>query len=140
MLFVIGINTGLRISDLLNLKVDDVKDKEHIVIREKKTGKEKRIKINSTVKTCLFNYISTMQDHEYLFQSQKGENKPIQRCQAYCIINKATKKLGIQDQIGTHTLRKTFGYHHYQKNKDVAILQDIFNPSRPKRNIKIYRY
>jgi len=72
-----------------------------------------------------------MADDEYLFQSRNGENKPITRMQAYRIINDACKQVGIKDQIGTHTLRKTFGYHHYQQYKDVAILQDIFNHSAP---------
>ena len=46
---------------------------------------------------------------------------------AYKIINGVAKSVGIREKIGTHTLRKTFGYHHYKKNKDVAILQKIFN-------------
>jgi len=45
-------------------------------------------------------------------------------------LKKAAEKLGIE-KVGTHTLRKTFGYHHYQRNKDVAILQKLFNHSSP---------
>ncbi len=70
-----------------------------------------------------------MGDNEYLFPSRKGD-KPITRVQAYRILNKVADKLGIQE-IGTHTLRKTFGYMHYKKYKDVAILQEIFNHSAP---------
>ena len=128
MLFVVGINTGLRIGDILTLKVNDVKD-AHITIREEKTGKSKRIKI-SGIREELDSYTSTMQDDEYLFQSQKGTNKPITRVQAYRILNKVADKLGI-GEIGTHTLRKTFGYHFYQKTKDVALLQELFNHSAP---------
>lgn len=131
LLFVAGVNTGLRISDLLTLKVSDVRDKDHIVIKEKKTGKNKRFLINGCFKDNLDGYINSMSDDDYLFQSRNGQNRPITRMQAYRIINDASKKAGIKDQIGTHTLRKTFGYHHYQKYKDVAILQDIFNHSAP---------
>lgn len=130
MLFLVGINTGLRISDILTLKVEDVRDKEHIVIKEKKTDKLKRIKING-LKEELDKYIENMGDEDYLFKSQKGENKPITRVQAYRILNEAAKIVGIQDEIGTHTLRKTFGYHFYQKTKDVALLQELFNHSAP---------
>jgi integrase len=130
-LFCMGINVGLRISDLLKLKVIDVKDKTHIVIREDKTNKEKRFPLSSGIKEYIEPYIKGMDDNEYLFQSRQGDNKPLDRSQAYRIINEACRKAGIKDQIGTHTLRKTFGYHHYQKNKDVAILQDIFNHSAP---------
>jgi len=131
LLFIAGINTGLRISDLLNLKVSDVKGKDHISIREKKTGKPKRFIINTAFKQSLEGYIDFMADDEYLFKSRNGDNRPITRMQAYRIINDACKKAGVKDKIGTHTLRKTLGYHHYQQHKDIAILQDIFNHSAP---------
>lgn len=128
-LFVLGINTGLRISDILTLKVEDVRSKDHITIKEQKTGKTKRTKITS-IREDLNNYIEGMNDNEYLFQSQKGDNKAITRVQAYRILNKVAQKIGIEE-IGTHTLRKTFGYHFYQKTKDVALLQELFNHSAP---------
>ena len=128
LLFVIGINTGLRISDILPLKVKDVTG-THIMIKEKKTGKNKRFKINGNLRAEIDKYICTMQNDEYLFPSRKGD-KPITRVQAYRILNKVADKLGI-NEIGTHTLRKTFGYWHYQQHKDVAILQEIFNHSSP---------
>lgn len=129
MLFVIGINTGLRISDILSLKVSDVKDKTHIVITEQKTGKAKRFLINSMLHKDIDNYIEGMGDNDYLFSSRKGD-KPITRVQAYRVLNEVANKLGVEE-IGTHTLRKTFGYFHYKQYKDVAILQDIFNHSAP---------
>lgn len=129
MLFVLGINTGLRISDILTLKVADVKDKTHIIITEKKTNKTKRFLINTMLRKDINNYIEGMNDNEWLFPSRKG-NKAITRIQAYRILNKVANKLDIEE-IGTHTLRKTFGYWHYKQHKDVAILQDIFNHSAP---------
>jgi len=71
-------------------------------------------------------FIKEMEEGEYLFQSRKGEDKPIIRVQA----NSAGSKVGLKE-IGTHTLRKTFGYWHYKQNKDVALLQEIFNHSAP---------
>ena len=50
---------------------------------------------------------------------------------AYMIINRACRKAGIIDHIGSHTLRKTFSYHHYQTFKDVALLQYLLNHSSP---------
>jgi len=130
LMFVIGINTGLRISDILELKVKDLKDKTHIKIIEQKTNKIKRFLINSSLKGEIDKYINTMSDEEYLFQSRKGENKPISRVQAYRILNSAAEHVELQE-VGTHTLRKTFGYWHYKQNKDVALLQQIFNHSSP---------
>ncbi|MBF8984663.1 site-specific integrase [Lutibacter sp. B2] len=129
-LFMMGINTGLRISDLLPLKVEDVRDKKHIVITEKKTGKEKRFLINDMLKKEIDQYIEDKQDNRYLFESNKGYNHPISRVQAYRALSKAGEKCGLDD-IGTHSLRKSFGYWHYKMYKDVAVLQDIFNHSSP---------
>lgn len=130
LMFVVGINTGLRISDILQLTVSNLKNNTHIKIIEQKTNKIKRFLINSSLKVEIDKYIKTMSDEEYLFQSRKGENKPISRVQAYRILNSAAKHIGLQE-IGTHTLRKTFGYWHYKQNKDVALLQDIFSHSAP---------
>lgn len=129
MLFVMGINTGLRISDILPLKVKDVKDTTHIKIIEKKTSKAKRFKISPYLRKEIDKYINGMNDDDYLFPSRKGD-KQITRVQAYRILNDVAEKLGIEE-VGTHTLRKTFGYWHYKQYKDVAILQEIFNHSAP---------
>lgn len=129
MMFTIGINTGLRISDLLKLKVVDVKDKTHISVIEGKTGKHKRFLINDMLRLEINKYIKGMKSEEYLFKSRKGD-KPISRVQAYRILNEVAANLGIEE-IGTHSMRKIFGYFHYQQYKDVAILQNIFNHSSP---------
>ena len=129
LLFVLGINTGLRISDALLLKVADVRNKSHIIITEQKTGKTKRFLINAQLAQEIDKCIVGMDDDDYLFVS-RGSTKPISRVQAYRILNEAADKVGLSE-IGTHTLRKTFGYWHYQQFKDVAILQDIFNHSAP---------
>ncbi len=130
LLFVMGINCGLRISDLLKLRVKDVKNKQAIIIIEQKTGKTRKIPIRETLKYMLENYIYNKKDEHWLFKSQKG-NKPISRIQAYRIIRKVCAKVGLTENFGTHTLRKTFGYHFYQMTKDVALLQNIFNHSSP---------
>ncbi|MFW6030423.1 MAG: tyrosine-type recombinase/integrase, partial [Halanaerobiales bacterium] len=108
----------------------DVKNRTHISITEKKTGKTKRALINSRLKEDIDRYITSLSDDEYLFKSQKGTNKPVSRVQAYRILNKAAMAVNL-DSIGTHSLRKTFGYWHYQTHKNVALLQELFNHSAP---------
>ncbi len=130
LLFLIGINSGLRISDILKLKVKDVADVDYIELKEKKTGKYRKIPITASFGTPLCEYIYGKSPNEWLFTSQRGE-KPITRIQAYRIISNACIKAGITEKIGTHTLRKTFGYHFYKKTKDVALLQSILNHSTP---------
>ena len=135
MLFYVGINTGLRVSDIVKLKVSDVKNangtmKEYVTIVEKKTSKTKKFPIYNGLLAELTKYTSDMEQDQYLFPSQKGVNQHITEVQAYRILNKAGKNIGLEE-IGTHSMRKTFGYHHYQQNKDVALLQEIFNHSAP---------
>lgn len=134
-LFMFGIYTGLRISDILKFRVRDVKDKDAVYIREKKTGKEKRFPINSELKPIVDQYIQGKRDFEYLFKSPCYPNKPISRQQAYNILTGAGKTFGISS-IGTHTLRKTFGYHMYQQTHDAVTLKDIFNHSHMSETLR----
>ena len=130
LMFIMGINIGLRISDLLSLKVKDVMNGEYVELKEGKTGKYKRFPLSDSYKWYLREYTVGMDPDEWLFKSKKGD-RPITRVQAYRIISRACEKAGITTKIGTHTLRKTFGYHFYQEKKDIALLQTIFNHSTP---------
>jgi len=129
-LFNLGINCGLRVSDTLGLKKKDIKDYT-IKLREQKTRKQKQIPLYH-LKEDIDRYIQFMDDEDYLFKSNKldsnGQSKPISRVQAYRILNHSAKAIGLIE-IGTHSMRKTFGYHYYKKTKDVALLMDVFNHS-----------
>lgn len=135
MLFIIGIYTGLRISDILKLKVKDVKEKRYIYIREKKTSKQNIIEINKFLEKEFKWYCSDKENDEYLVKSREGVNKSISRVQAYNVIKDISKSFRI-DNLGTHTLRKTFGYHYYKQTKDVATLMKMFNHSDPSITLK----
>jgi integrase len=134
LLFVLGINSGLRISDILKLKVRDGK-KPYFSLRETKTRKQKRLDYTPALKKELTRYCEGKDDHEYLFKSRKGFNQPIGRSAAYKILKGAADHIGL-DEIGTHTLRKTFGYHFYRQTKDIALLQEIFNHSEAKITLR----
>ena len=125
-MFMFGIYSGLRISDMLPFRVRDVRNKKYIIIREKKTGKEKKFPINDELEPIIEEYIADKKDYEFLFKSQRGKNKPITRQQAYNVMQKAADAFGLYS-IGTHTLRKTFGYHMYQQTKDVVTIKEILN-------------
>jgi integrase len=139
LLFVMGINTGLRVSDLLELQWADVLDesgtfKTSIVIREEKTDKAKSFPLNDSTKKALTAYIEQtgkVDPERYIFASREGANKPISRQRAWQIINEAASAVGIKDQIGTHTLRKTFGYHARMAGTPIEVLQKLFNHSAP---------
>ena len=130
LLFSFGINSGLRIADILSLDVKDVKCKDYIELREKKTNKYKKFPINENLKIEIEEFVKDKPDDIPLFYTQKHFR--LDRAQAYRIINKAARMVGIKGRIGTHTLRnKTFGYHFYQQYNDIVMLQKIFNHSSP---------
>lgn len=128
-MFLLGVNTGLRVSDLLKLKISDLKGKKTITVKEGKTEKARKIHLTNIYEE-LNAYISTLEGTVWLFPSRKGD-KPITRIQAYRQLNKASEMVDMPDGIGTHTMRKTFGYWHYKQFKDVAELQRILNHSHP---------
>jgi integrase len=137
-LFQIGINTGFRISDILPLKVTDVKG-THITIREQKTSKEKKVLIRKSLRKDLDVYISNKMDGEYLFPSRnrKGSRKPhpISRSMAYKIVRDAAAEFGLSE-IGTHSMRKTFGHNFYAEKKDIVLLMDHFNHTEEKVTLR----
>jgi len=137
-MFILGINSGLRISDILKLTVEDVKDKDRIIIREIKTGKTKDFPIADSCKKALSEYFKSESAPitGILFPSRKSdkatkEPKAISRQQAYDVINEAARAVGITDSVGTHTLRKTFGYHAYKSGAGIEVIQKLLNHSAP---------
>ncbi|WP_256239245.1 site-specific integrase [Bacillus sp. EB600] len=128
-LFTLGINVGLRVSDILKLQVKDVRGKTHIQLREQKTKKVSRFYLPAPLRELLEDYTKELSSEAYLFPSRKGD-KPISTTQAYRILNKAGSMIDLE-AVGTHTMRKTFGYHYYKRTKDVATLMEIFNHSAP---------
>lgn len=134
LIFKFGINTGLRISDILPLKVKDIftedfKFREHLILKEKKTSKEKKIKMNDTLRKCILEYVKNqnLSYDSYLFQSKKGGH--LGRIQVYRVLKNAASVFGIEN-FGTHSLRKTWGYWTYKMSKyNIGLIMDTFNHS-----------
>lgn len=84
----------------------------------------------------------TRSDQADIYNSVKIEYKNrandynIEVVTAYYLIRDACEEAGLEERIGTHSMRKTFGYHHYQQFKDVVILQKIFNHSSPQITLR----
>lgn len=133
-MFIIGLYTGLRISDILLLQVKHI-DKNVIRIREKKTNKQRVIPLNNKLKRPLKKYIDGMESYEFIIQSREGINQPLSRSMAYKVIKELENYFRLA-ALGTHTMRKTFGYHYYKETKDVVTLQKIFNHSSQSETLK----
>jgi integrase len=129
LLFTMGINSGLHLIDLLQLRVRDVKELTSVTIVESNTGKSKSFILTEELKAVIAAYIRDMKDDDYLFRSRRT-GLPIKRIRVYRILNNAARQIGLED-VGTHTLRKTFGYHTYKKTKNLMGLKELFNHSAP---------
>lgn len=130
LLFVFGINSSLRISDILSLKVGDVRNKTSLILFEKKTKKRKEFRFNQSLITALNELVpETASDDDWLFPSKRNAEKPLDRTQAWRNLNAAAKRAGITVNIGTHTLRKTWAYHRYKAGYNVAQLMVALNHS-----------
>lgn len=139
MLFVVGINVGLRASDLLSLKISDVVEdnviKDEVVLDEKKTGKCRRFKLNASARDSIRVYLDGLKEYnsdDWLFQSRKGD-EALRVDSVHRIIKSTLRELGIKGNYGSHTLRKTFAYHIYMNNRNnpriLAVLQRALNHS-----------
>lgn len=135
-LFVLGINSALRISDLLSLRVGDVMNEKGTIldatqIQEQKTGKMKLFPLNQSVKETLRSYLKTREDFtpdQPLFPSRSG-NGALSRWRARRILHEAGEAVGLP-RLGTHSLRKTFGYHVYRKTGgNLGLVQKLLNHS-----------
>jgi len=137
LLFVLGINSGLRISDLLKIKVKHVIDdrgklRSFHELRESKSGKAKKYRFNKNAQKALEDYLKNFDGSpdDVLFMSRKG-SKAITPQHAWHVLSQAAKTVGIKERIGTHTLRKTFAYHLYSGGTDLSLLQKLLNHSSP---------
>jgi integrase len=133
-LLVLSVHTGLRISDILRLRWDDVYDfntntvREQFHITEKKTGKSKHVTLNQAVVRALTLYADNARHGASLIQN-KRTGKAISRIQAYRVIRSAASALQLPDKISCHSLRKTFGYHAWKFGHSPVLLMKIYNHS-----------
>ena len=178
-MFILGINVGLRISDMIDKTVGFFARSAEIGFIElvpKKTDKSKeakarrkgvveawsndigiveeeqaeavnnggyrrkkvRIYMSDDVIELIKEETANRDPDEYMFESRNSSMgfKPITRQRAYDLLNDAARAVGIKDPIGTHSMRKTFGYWHYQKNRDIRMLMEIFGHSSEEITLK----
>ncbi|MDR3502168.1 MAG: tyrosine-type recombinase/integrase [Legionella sp.] len=140
-LFVMGINTNLRASDLLKMKITNVKDLQvgdQFNLVEKKTSKGRCITMNKNVHDAIQNLLISVPDatdKDYLFQSRKGK-KALSVPYFNSLVKSWCKDINLKGNFGSHTLRKTFGYiHRTVFNTDLPTLMTLFNHSTQKQTL-----
>jgi len=137
-LFVLGINTGFRVSDLLKITYADLRNKEEITLKEQKTSKFKTVAINQEIKK-MFAMID-QGGTGLIFISESNRNKSqlkawsrqyvSQELKFYCELS------GVKENVSTHTMRKTFGYFMYKRTNNLALVQKLLNHSSIANTLK----
>ena len=151
LLFTVGINTAYRISDLRRLKLSDVLTvsrgkviaKERLAMKEQKTGKNNSVIISKKLRNQIRTYaqdnfseeLAAQELDHYLFPSRNGEDQPLDRKSLWNILSTAANKIGLKN-IGSHSMRKTFGYFLYENGTPIEIIQSLLNHSSQKETLR----
>ncbi len=139
LLFTVGINTALCISDLLQLQIGQFLDdqgrcKRRFWIHEQKRNKRQEVIINQSIQEVLKEYLKAFTDvvenpENFVFFNSKMNvySKPIKRGQAWKFIVSICGAVGLRGNYGTHSLRKTWGYHARMQGVDLALIMHKLN-------------
>jgi site-specific recombinase XerD len=139
LLFSIGINSALRVSDLLKLQIGNFIDedgdiKQRFWLREEKRNKRHEVIINTSIRDAVAEYrvaYPTVEDDldNFLFFSTRSHDytRPITREQAWHVVTKICKAVGLKGNYGTHTLRKTWGYHARMSGVELSLIMHKLN-------------
>jgi integrase len=139
LLFTVGVNTALRISDLLDLRIGYFLDgqnrpKPRFLIHEKKHKKRHEVVLNQSIREALKEFLSCYagieENPEYFafFNTKKMDfTIPIKRGQAWKFIVSICEDVGLAGNYGTHSLRKTWGYHARMQGVDLALIMHKLN-------------
>ena len=139
LLFVVGINTALRISDLLDLQIthfldDQGKIQQRFWTKEKKRGKRQEVVINESIREILEEYLAAYpgigeNPSNFVFFNPKinDYSHPIKRGQGWKFITSICRDVGLRGNFGTHSLRKTWGYHARMNGVDLALIMHKLN-------------
>ncbi len=123
---IMGANTGLRISDILNLTWEQVQE-DLVTITEKKTGKKKTFKINSAVREALNSFNTNSTGHIFISQKKTVYSRQAINRLLKAVFAKEAKK----SNISSHSLRKSFGRRVFENNneseKSLTYLSELFN-------------
>ena len=125
LLFAVGVFTGLRVSDLVRLRVGDLRGRT-LTLTEEKTNKRQHLPVAEELHKIARKRFPDAPDDALVFPSPRLPGKPITTRTALNDMHRIGAAAGIDGGIGCHTLRKTFGYHQYRIDKDIAFLQDWY--------------
>lgn len=137
----VGVNTALRISDLLSLTMDNVRslntDQPALNIIEQKTGKPRKIVVNQSALNVMQRRLADYPDHVWLFQTdavnrnRREPPKPINRRSVSRVFERVGQRVAPKVALGTHSMRKTRGYAMHKAGRSIENIAKVLNHSSP---------
>jgi len=137
----VGVNTALRISDLLSLTMKDVQaldnDKPTLNIKEQKTGKLRKIVVNESALAVMQRRLNDNPTHIWLFQTEavnrnrREPPKAINRRSVSRVFERVGQKIALKVALGTHSMRKTRGYAMHKAGRSIESIAKVLNHSSP---------
>lgn len=137
-LFTMGINTNLRASDLCRITIGQVrnlKPGEDFILNEQKTGKERRLTLNSACIEAIQGLLGSAEfkDTDQLFKGRRGD---IKTTTIIYLVKQWTSAINLKGNYGSHSLRKTWGYHQRKRfGVDIPTLMVMFNHASQKQTL-----
>lgn len=115
---------GLRVSEVVALKLSDIDSAEMLVRIEQGKGKKDRIAVlPQTLLPELREYYLTYRPKVYLFEGKEGGAYSVRSAQA--VFRKAMVKAGIRKKVGIHGLRHSFATHLMETGTDIRFIQEL---------------
>ena len=139
LLFRFGINVGFRLSDTLPIRYSDIygidgEFREHLIVRERKTGKEISRVLNNRIRLYLDRYIldrpALRSENGYIFYSARLPDRPVHKSQVWKIFKKCEYFLALQG-FSPQAMRKTFAWHLFKVTNDIRVVQKALNHYSP---------
>lgn len=150
--FALGINMGFRVSDLCKLRWENIfvphtalfNNNDWNQLTETKTGKSRQVVLNPAAQKAVSYYIqtlsidpATLNPREYVFWSNKKTEPHVKPDSMHDWLKKAARHLDLPFNVGTHSMRKTFGYMLYKSSgNDLGLVQEALNHSNTKTTLR----
>lgn len=129
-ILVLLYSCGLRIGELINLKIGDFDfERKMLKVRQGKGKKDRTVSLSPKIYGLINDYLRTYQPKEYMFNGQKGGQYTSSSVRRF--LSKATSKAGIKKQVSPHTLRHTYATHLLESGVDLKYVQELLGHSRP---------
>jgi site-specific recombinase XerD len=123
-------SSGLRIGEVLNLKLADVDlERQSVYVKSGKGRKDRHTTLGQSIQPLLVNYVRTYKPERFLFEGEKGLAYTASSIRAF--LKRSCELANIRKKVTPHTLRHSFATHLLENGVDIRYIQELLGHSRP---------